>query len=144
MVEYIKHNSLILAIIIRAEHRSDGISFYTPGDFSQQLGSMNRPAGYQIPPHIHNPVSRQVLLTKEVLIIKSGVIRVDFYDDYQVYLHSRILRKSDIILLAHGGHGFTFIEAGEIVEVKQGPYAGEQDKTRFQPVSDDFLLIKDV
>lgn len=29
------------------------------------------------------------------------------------------------------GHGFEILEETEMIEVKQGPYAGEQDKTRF-------------
>jgi mannose-6-phosphate isomerase-like protein (cupin superfamily) len=48
------------------------------------------------------------------------------------YLESRILNQGDIILLAFGGHGFEMLEPTEMIEVKQGPYAGEQDKTRFE------------
>jgi hypothetical protein len=28
------------------------------------------------------------------------------------------------------------LEPSEIIEVKQGPYCGEQDKVRFEPVND--------
>ena len=58
---------------------------------------------------------------------------MDFYDDEQHYLESRILNTGDIVLLAFGGHGFEMLEASEIIEVKQGPYAGDNDKTRFTP-----------
>ena len=92
---------------------------------------MNRPQGYVIPPHVHNPVAREVHYTKEVLFIKSGRVRVDFYDDDQNYLESRILVRGDVLLLAYGGHGFEMLEPTEMIEVKQGPYAGDQDKTRF-------------
>ena len=92
---------------------------------------MNRPAGYVIDPHIHNPVVREVHFTNEVLIIRSGQVRVDFYSDEQKYLESRKLGTGDIILLIRGGHGFVMLENSEIVEVKQGPYAGDKDKTRF-------------
>jgi mannose-6-phosphate isomerase-like protein (cupin superfamily) len=87
-----------------------------------------------IPPHVHNPVPREVQFTKEVLFIKSGKVRVDFYDDEQNYLESRILSAGDVILLAYGGHGFEMLEQTEMIEVKQGPYAGEADKTRFEPI----------
>jgi mannose-6-phosphate isomerase-like protein (cupin superfamily) len=103
---------------------------------------MNRPQGYTIPPHVHNPVAREVQYTKEVLFIKSGRVRVDFYDDDQTYLESRILEAGDVILLAYGGHGFEMLEPTEMIEVKQGPYAGEQDKTRFQGISADQAVIK--
>ena len=124
----------MLCVILRANYSNDGISFFTPDSFSQQLGYMNRPKGYVIQPHVHNSVSREVQFTKEVLIIRSGRVRADFYNDEQVYLESTILESGDIILLAFGGHGFEMLEPSEIVEVKQGPYAGDADKTRFSPV----------
>lgn len=141
LIDQILHEGAPLALILRAGYRADGIQFFTPDDFSQQLGYMNRPQGYVIPPHVHNPVARQVTFTKEVLFIKSGRIRVDFYDDDQAYLESRILETGDFVLLAYGGHGFEMLEASEIIEIKQGPYAGEADKTRFSPVSADKVRL---
>jgi len=143
MIQSIENQDRTLAIIISAKHRTDGIQFFTPDDFSQQLGYMNRPQGYVIPPHVHNPVPREVQFTKEVLFIKSGKVRVDFYDDDQNYLESRILHQGDVILLAFGGHGFEMLEPTEMIEVKQGPYAGENDKTRFDPIPADQVRLKD-
>lgn len=131
MIEKIHHNSELLAIIIGASFKKTGIEFFTPGDFSQQLGYMNRPKGYIIDPHVHNHVERKVTLTQEVLYIKSGKVRVDFFDDKKQYLESRLLEEGDVILLAAGGHGFEIIEDAEMIEVKQGPYCGDEDKTRF-------------
>jgi hypothetical protein len=143
MFEEIKHDDITMALILSADHSAEGIQFLTPNEFSQQLGYMNRPKGYVIPPHVHNPVKRSVHFTKEVLFIKNGKVRVDFYDDEQNYLESRILLKGDVILLAFGGHGFEMLESSEIIEVKQGPYAGDADKTRFNPVSTKFIKIKE-
>jgi mannose-6-phosphate isomerase-like protein (cupin superfamily) len=134
MVEQITHDGRTLAIIIRSGFSREGIEFFTPDDFSQQLAYMNRPTGYVIAPHVHNPVRREVQYTKEVLFIRSGQVRVDFFSDGQDYLESTVLGAGDVILLAYGGHGFEILDRAEIIEVKQGPYAGEQDKTRFQPV----------
>jgi hypothetical protein len=134
MIETICADSKTLAIIIRASFKEDGIHFFTPNDFSQQLAYMKRPAGYVIQPHIHNSVPREVLFTKEVLVIKSGRVRVDFYTDDKKYLESTILVTGDVILLAFGGHGFYILDEAEIIEVKQGPYAGDQDKSRFDPI----------
>lgn len=133
MIENVIHSDITLAVILYSEFKKEGIYFFTSGEFSQQLGYMNRPQGYVIPPHVHNSVPREVLFTKEVLFIKSGKVRVDFYDEAQNYLLSRILSQGDVILLAFGGHGFEMLEPSEIIEVKQGPYAGEADKTRFTP-----------
>lgn len=134
MIDRITHQDLELALIIRGSYRNDGIEFFTPGTYSQQIGYMNRPAGHVIPPHVHNPVPRKVQFTKEVLFIRSGRVRVDFYSDAQEYLESTILEAGDVILLALGGHGFEMLEPTEIIEVKQGPYAGEADKTRFSGI----------
>jgi len=141
MLESVIFGDVTLAVILRANFYAEGIQFFTPNDFSQQLGYMNRPQGYIIPPHVHNPVAREVQFTKEVLVVRSGKVRVDFYDDDQNYLESRILNQGDIVLLAFGGHGFEMLEASEIVEVKQGPYAGEEDKTRFTPISSELIRL---
>lgn len=142
MVELIRHQEILLAIILSSDFSKPGIHFFTPDDFSQQLAYMNRPKGYAIDPHVHNPVSRHVELTQEVLFIKSGKVRVDFYDQDKTYFESRVLNAGDVILLAQGGHGFTMLEESEIIEVKQGPYAGDKDKTRFKGTADDGLNIK--
>ncbi len=141
--ESIMDGERLLAVILRTSFCRDGIEFFTPNDFSQQLGYMNRPAGYVIAPHVHNPVPREVQFTKEVLFIRSGKVRVDFYDDDQNYLKSSILNQGDVVLLAFGGHGFEMLEASEIIEVKQGPYAGDGDKTRFTPIAAEKIRLKD-
>lgn len=135
MIEYISCADRTLATLLRSSYHDEGIKFFTPDEFSQQLAYMNRPQGYIIQPHVHNSVPREVQFTKEVLLIKSGKVRVDFYDDDQKYLESRILYPGDVILLAYGGHGFEMLEASEMIEVKQGPYAGEADKTRFSGIT---------
>ena len=62
MIEKIINEKIIFAVIIRANYKADGIKFFTPNEFSQQLGYMNRPKGYEISPHLHNKV-------KNILII---------------------------------------------------------------------------
>jgi len=142
MIETINADSKTLAIIIRSSFREDGIHFFTPNDFSQQLAYMKRPTGYVIQPHVHNSVPREVLFTKEVLLIKSGKVRVDFYTDEKKYLESTILTTGDVILLAFGGHGFHILDEAEIIEVKQGPYAGDQDKTRFPSINENQVHMR--
>ena len=144
MIEEIKSDdgSVLYAVILPRKYSSEGIKFFTPDDFSQQLGYMNRQKGYVIPPHVHSPVPREVQFTKEVLFIKSGRVRVDFYGDDKKYLESRVLEQGDVILLAFGGHGFEMLEPTEIIEVKQGPYAGEADKERFSPVPEVQVRLK--
>ena len=144
MVTEVKYNSKIYAIILSFNHLSKGIEFFTPDDFSLQLGYMNWPEKHEIPPHVHKPLSREIFYTKEVLFIKSGKVRVDFYSDDKKYFGSKILKKGDFILLAFGGHGFKMLEASEIIEVKQGPYLNEKDKERFEGIdSKKVIYLKD-
>ena len=131
MIEKITNQEQLLAIIISHRFNESGIHFFTPNELSQQLAYMHHPTGKVIQPHVHNPVVREVTYTQEVLFIKSGKLRVDFYNEQQEYLDSRILEAGDVILLVTGGHGFEVLEEIEMIEVKQGPYVGEQDKTRF-------------
>ena len=143
MIIHVEKNDELYAIIVKASFKTDGIHFLTPNEFSQQLAVMSHPTGKIIQPHVHNPVVREVHFTKEVLFIKSGKVRVDFYDEDQNYFESRILDRGDVILLSFGGHGFVMLEESEMIEVKQGPYAGDADKTRFQQVDEVKIKIID-
>lgn len=131
MIETIACDGQTMAIILRRSFAKPGIHFFTPDDYSQQLGYMRHPEGKIIQPHVHNAVPRAITMTQEVLFIRRGKVRVDFYTEGRVYTESRILQTGDVILLAAGGHGFEALEELEMVEVKQGPYVGDRDKTRF-------------
>ena len=132
----------VLAIVIRNDFSREGITFCTPNDYSQQMAYMHHPAGHVIQAHVHNEVRREVLYTKEVLVIKKGHLRCDFYTDSCEYVKSIELFSGDVILLASGGHGFVCLEETEMYEIKQGPYAGEQDKTRFDGVIEDKIKVE--
>lgn len=128
----IRHEGILLAIILQKGAAGPGIHFVTQNECSLQLATMNHPAGKTIQPHVHNSVERTILFTNEVLVIQKGILRVDFYTLKREYLHSRLLYAGDTLLLTeHAGHGFEVIEELEMLEIKQGPYAGEADKTRF-------------
>ncbi len=141
-LQMIKKRDRLLAIIIKNNYVCSGVDFITPDEYSQQLAYMHHPAGKVIDAHVHNIVHRDVVYTQEVLFIKRGKLRVDFYDDYKDYLESRILEAGDTILLTSGGHGFKVLEEVEMIEVKQGPYCGDQDKVRFAGIAEEEVLIK--
>lgn len=135
MIKNITYHNQLLALIVSNEFNQPGIHFFTPNELSQQLAYMHHPVGKVIQPHVHNPVPREVQYTQEVLFIKKGKLRVDFYNVQQQYLESHTLEAGDVMLLVTGGHGFEVLEELEMVEVKQGPYVGEQDKTRFTGIT---------
>ncbi len=120
-----------IALIIRKNFDEPGLHFFTPPNFSQQVAVMRHPQGKKIPPHVHNLVTRQVLYTQEVIWVKRGRVKVDLYSSLRKLLCSPVLSEGDLILLCGGGHSFEMLEETTMVEVKQGPYAGENDKTRF-------------
>lgn len=142
-VEKIIHKDELLAIIVRNDFISSGIHFFTPNEFSQQLAYMCHPAGKLIEPHVHNLVPRNITYTQEVLIIKRGRLRVDFYDKDRTYLESRVLVAGYVLLLAAGGHGFEVLEEIEMIEVKQGPYTNDKDKTRFSATHGGVFMLPD-
>lgn len=141
-VEEVKKKDKLLAMIIRNDYTCEGVDFITSNEYSQQVAYMHHPTGKTIDAHVHNMVHRNVVLTQEVLFIKKGILRVDFYDEYEDYLESRDLHAGDIILLVSGGHGFQVLEEVEMIEVKQGPYAGDQDKKRFEGVDNAQIVYR--
>jgi len=133
-VETIVDGLEAIALIIRAEFNESGIHFFTPANFSQQVAVMRHPKGKKLDPHVHNLVSRQVLYTQEVLLIRKGRLKVTLFNSQHKRLCSLELTDGDLILLCGGGHSFEMLQETSMIEVKQGPYAGENDKTRFEEV----------
>ncbi len=132
-IEQIFDDYRMIAIVIRAEYSQPGITFFTPDNFSQQLAAMHHPKGHKIQAHIHKPVPREVKYTQETLFIKKGLVKINFYNEQKEYFTSRTLKTGDVILLVSGGHDFEMLEDTDMIEVKQGPYSGTEDKERFEP-----------
>jgi len=130
-IEHIVHGLEPIALIIRAHFDEPGIHFFTPDSFSQQVAYMKHPEGHKIAAHVHNLVTRQVLYTQEALFIRKGKVKIDLYSSNKEFIGSRILESGDVILLCGGGHSFEMLEETSMIEVKQDPYSGEDDKTRF-------------
>lgn len=136
--EEIYAGDTLIAMIIRSSFRLDATRFFSPNDFSQQLGFLSHPMGAAIPAHRHRRVQRSVVLTQEVLVVRRGRVRANLFDMESRFLCSRELEAGDIIFLCQGGHGFDALEDLEMIEVKQGPYSGRaSDKVLLDEVDDD-------
>jgi hypothetical protein len=131
MVEEIRIGEKRCALILRASYRGEGIEFFTGDKDTLQLGYMRRARNYRIRPHRHLAVPRTIEFTNEVIYVKSGRVRIDFYDEDDVERATAEVAAGDVVLLDGGGHGFTMLEDAEMIEVKQGPFVGERDKHRF-------------
>lgn len=128
-VEFYGDRSNPQAIVIRAGMKIDGIEFFSPQNYSQQVGLMTRPAGYSVAAHFHNPVERLITSTQEVLIMRKGECNITLFDAMGEVLTKIHLFIGDAVLLAHGAHQIDMISECEILEVKQGPYTQGLDKT---------------
>jgi hypothetical protein len=134
-IEFFGDISRPSAIVIRAGESVSGIRFFSPSDYSQQIGLMTRPSGYVVPAHIHNEVERKITQTQEVLLLRKGTCLVTLFDPTSKAIERIQLEKGDVILLANGAHKIEMLSECEILEVKQGPYAGDNDKTHIQEIN---------
>jgi mannose-6-phosphate isomerase-like protein (cupin superfamily) len=132
-----------LAMVIKSNYSKDGVEFLTDDEASLQMGYMTHKKGAVVEAHIHNPIQRTVTGTPEVLIIKKGKMRLDLYTDDRKYVESTVLEEGDIVLLTSGGHGLKCLDNAEMIEVKQGPYTGSNDKIRYAGISDDEVIINE-
>jgi hypothetical protein len=130
-IEQITWNGKSLALIVRANFNPPQTSFLTPLDYKLQLGFVVYPAGGEVLRHIHKPIERNIVGTTEVLFVKKGRCEMDIYNDDRELIATRELCAGDVMLMVGGGHGFRMIEDTILIEVKQGPYTGIDEKERF-------------
>ena len=130
-IETIMHNGVTLCIVVRAKPLPEATTFYTPSEFNLQVGKIVYGAGKEIPRHTHRPVSRNVMGTSEVILVQTGKLILDVYDDRHNLIASRPMEQGDVVALVSGGHGFRLLADTVLIEVKQGPYSGVQEKDRF-------------
>jgi hypothetical protein len=113
--EEIKYKDKLLAILLRADFQSNQVNFFSPADFSQQLGFLPHHKGHVIPAHFHKKVHREITMTQEVLFIRKGKVKVNFYTNQKEYITFRELYTGDVVFLCSGGHGFEILEDTEMI-----------------------------
>ena len=131
MFERIPAEGPLLALLLSGRDDPGETTFPTPPELSLQVGFVVYPAGGEIQRHDHRPLERRIVGTPEVLLVRSGRCEVDLYDEERRHVATRELRAGDVILIAAGGHGFRMLEDTVLLEVKQGPYVGLDEKERF-------------
>lgn len=141
MIEEIKYKKKILAYIIKYK-KKNGTNFLTPERLTYQIAFIKHKKNHIISPHFHLRNIRRVNITSEILIIKKGRLRIDFYIKKNKYFFSKILLKNHIIVLLSGGHGFRVLKPIEMIEIKQGPYKKEKDKILLKKIDEKNIIIK--
>jgi uncharacterized protein with PhoU and TrkA domain len=130
-VEHITSHGKSLTYIIRGEIDPKQTTFLTPSDLKQQVGFVVYPAGGEVKRHVHVALERHLVGTSEVIVVRRGRCEIDIYDDDRQLVASREIRAGDIMLMTGGGHGFRMLEDTVLLEVKQGPYTGIDEKEHF-------------
>tara|TARA_B100001996_G_scaffold311843_1_gene253856 strand:- start:55 stop:489 length:435 start_codon:yes stop_codon:yes gene_type:complete len=143
MIEKITNKKKLLAIIIRKNYRKkNGVSFFTPNNLNLQCGYMKHKKNHIIKPHVHLKRVNKIFYTSETIILLKGRLRIDFYNQRRKYLFSKVIHKSEIIILISGGHGFKTLNPCEMIEVKQGPYSVAKDKKKFDGIDNNKIKIR--
>ena len=130
-VEHVHAGATLLAIVVRARFAPERTTFVTTDDHTQQFGYVVYPAGGEVARHYHQPVERRVTGTSEVIVVRSGRCLLDIYDQEQRLVKTCELGPGDVSVMISGGHGYRMLEDTVLLEVKQGPYTGLDEKRRF-------------
>jgi quercetin dioxygenase-like cupin family protein len=130
-VEVVSSHGKPLAYVIRAGFSPSETTFPTPPQLNLQVGFVVYPQGGEVPRHSHRPVERNLVGTAEVIVVREGRCALDVYDDEGTFVATRELATGDVMLMVGGGHGFRMLEPTVLLEVKQGPYIGADEKERF-------------
>ena len=127
---YRDKDNRVMAILIPSEYKDYGSSFITDNEEYQQIAYMKHKKGHEITPHYHNKFTRNIDYTCETLVIRKGILEVRLFEE-KVEIYRFVIKTGDILTLLSGGHGFLALDDIEMIEIKQGPFVGTLDKTRF-------------
>jgi cupin fold WbuC family metalloprotein len=128
MMEPIIWNGKALAYFIRGAVMPEKTVFPTAPDLELQVGFVVYKAGGVIPPHRHVPITRSIIRSCEVIVVRKGRCELDIYNDDRKVVATRKLSTGDLVILVSGGHGFRMVEDTILLEIKQGPYHGLHEK----------------
>lgn len=130
----VRKGALTYALIFRGGPAApDGVRFLTERTDEFQVGVLERTKGHCVQPHTHPRAKRTIEGVSEFLYVERGTIRVTVFDEEWKPLEQAELMKGDFLLFLRGGHGIEVIDDCRMIEVKQGPYPGENAAKDFQP-----------
>ena len=121
--------SNICGILVKKEAHFQSLNFLTNPKDEFQLGVMNRGPESPVFKHKHNSISRNIKKTSEFLLIRSGEALLTIWSEDNELIDNYVLNAGDSILLISGYHEINFLSDCQILEIKQGPYEKNLDKT---------------
>jgi hypothetical protein len=129
MQEIVQQNKTV-AIIHRSTDWHEGLDFLTSNETFIQAGTWWYPEGKVLKAHRHIENERTAERTQETVIVMSGSLRIDFYDEDNIVFHQEILKTGDLCVILTVGHGYQILQDNtKVIEVKNGPFVSvEKDK----------------
>jgi hypothetical protein len=134
-METVKKDNICYAVVHRKEQWKQGLDFLTDNEAFCQVGTWLYQKGAKPRAHRHIHNERMTTLTQECVIVVTGLMRVDLYDESDDIFHSEILKSGDLMIMLAGGHGYEILENNtRIIECKNGPFVSvEKDKKLITP-----------
>ena len=127
LINKIIHKKVTFAIVVRKKNqfKKKGVTFVTKKHEYLQLGFLKHKKNHIIMPHQHKKKIRKIPISTEVLIIRSGEIKVIFYDfNNKTINKDTLLKRGDIIILLQGGHLRSILKVNRLIngEIIVGTY----------------------
>ncbi len=122
-IEYIFNGRKKIATIIRNQFSPNNLEFLTSEIEPLQVAThhySSKKIG-----RVHGPHKKKsVIITKmhKFLYIKSGKVKVTFFNSKHKVISSKILKSGDSIVVTNIAHKFDFFPNSRAIEIKQGPY----------------------
>ncbi len=132
LVTNIESDGKRFGYIVHTYEVHSGVNFFGKEDDYLQSAVMLRTIDEPVLPHFHNRIERQVLGTSESIFLCSGSAIVHFYNEKNESIGKFSVFEGDLIVFIDGGHGIDFLESSKLIEIKQGPYLKNLDKTIIQ------------
>ena len=133
-IEVIEHGGTRYAEVIRRDVTVDHTTFFSPAESSFQFGLLAHVAGYEEPPHYHQPFSRTIDDLQQMFVVQRGRVAIQLFSDAGALLREIEMGPGDAIVLIHGVHAIRVIEDMQCISVKQGPFLGTENDKVFVPV----------
>ena len=128
----IVHKGKILAVVFSKNLPADGVRFLTPTHYPLQIGLIQHKLGKNVPLHIHRDMRYKVNTTQEFLYVIKGQVEITIATKKWEVLEKFPLSQGDFILFVGGAHGVDIKKGARLIEVKQGPYPGDDYAKRFK------------
>lgn len=131
-MQEIKCNGKTIAIFHSTNDWKDGLDFLTSDSSFIQAGTWWYQNGKNLAAHKHLIHERESNITQEVIVVLTGRLLAELFDDNDMLFYTKELKPGDIGIMLSHGHGYKILEDNtKVVEIKNGPYPGpETDRIR--------------